>query len=198
MKRREMADAASRRDSVDRRFGDMPIASMNDLQRSINDALVEYLHPDRVGTGAMIGGSMAALLRSPKLAEVVGRMVAVHFDELSLPPMVTEVAILATARHWECAFILFMHRRRAIAFGVDPTVVDTVVAGDGLDRNGEFGDVCYFTLELLQAGDVTDDSFSRVVGRWGLQGAVELISTVGFYTMLCFVLNVDRYPVPHE
>ena len=55
-----------------------------------------------------------------------------------------------------------------------------------------------FATQLLRDGDVSDEVFGRVADRWGRQGAVELIATVGFSSMIALVLNVDRYPVPLE
>jgi 4-carboxymuconolactone decarboxylase len=43
---------------------------------------------------------------------------------------------------------------------------------------------------------VTDDAFDAVVSRWGKQGAIDLIGVLGYYSLVSFVLNVDRYPPP--
>ena len=48
----------------------------------------------------------------------------------------------------------------------------------------------------MTTGDVTDEQFAAVRDRFGLEGAIELIGTVGYYTLVSFILNVDRYPVP--
>jgi hypothetical protein len=53
-----------------------------------------------------------------------------------------------------------------------------------------------FTSELLENGGVTDDGWQAIVDRWGKRGAIELIVTVGYYCLISFVLNVDRYPLP--
>jgi 4-carboxymuconolactone decarboxylase len=177
-----------------RRFGEMPIEEMNTAQRAVNDRLVQYLNPKH--TGSAIGGPMAALLRSPKLAEAVGEMVTTVFDDLSVPRTAAEVAILVTARHWNCDYEFDLHRRFAAKFGVDPAVVDAIENRARLELTGELGDVYDFSIQLLRDGDVEDEAFKRVADRWGQQGTVELIAIVGFYSMLALVLNVDRYPPP--
>ena len=41
-------------------------------------------------------------------------------------------------------------------------------------------------------------AWDRVVERWGKQGAMDLIAAVGYYTLVSFALNIDRYPVPGD
>lgn len=180
----------------DRRFGQLPIEEMNSAQRAVNDWLVEYLHPEQMGTGATMGGPMAALLHNAKLAELTGQMATLIFDELSLPRSATELAILLTARHWNCNFSFDTHRRYAIKFGIKSAVVDAIEIGARPELDGELDQVYDFAAQLLRDGDVSDEAFERVAHRWGRQGAVELIATVGFSSMIALVLNVDRYPVP--
>lgn len=178
-----------------RRFGGLPTHEMNPAQRSVNDWLVEYLHPERAGRGASIGGPMEALLRSPKVAEAIGGMVPLMFDGLSIPRTVMELSVLLTARHWNCHFEFDTHRRYAALHGVAPETVEAIAKGDRPKLVGELSETYTFVLQLLRNGDVEDEAFSSVAQRWGQQGAVELITTVGFYSMLAMILNVDRYPV---
>jgi 4-carboxymuconolactone decarboxylase len=170
---------------------------MDSEQRAINDWLVEYLRPGRTGTGETIGGPMDALLHSPKLAEMVGRMVPLIFEGLTVSRKATELAVLVTARYWNCNYEFGVHRRHAATFGLDLSIVDAIEVGIRPELDDQLEAVFKFVTQLLQDGDVSDGVFDTVVNIWGLQGTVELISTVGFYTMLAFVLNVDRCPVPN-
>ncbi|MCE0765970.1 hypothetical protein LWC35_24145 [Pseudonocardia kujensis] len=183
-------------DEPRRRFGDLPAEEMDPAQRAVNDRLVAYLYPDRAGDGSVIGGPMAALLRSPGLAEGVGRLVPLMFEGLSIPRTAVELAVLLTARHWNCHFEFHTHRRYAARFGLDPEVVEAIAHGVRPELGGELADTHDFVGELLRDGDVDDATFAAVADRWGRQGAVELITAVGFYTSLALVLNVDRYPAP--
>jgi 4-carboxymuconolactone decarboxylase len=180
--------------AIERRFGDMSIEEMNKAQRVINDRLVQYLNPKQAGSA--IGGPMAALLRSPRLAEAVGKMVTTVFDDLSVQRTAAEIAILVTARHWNCHYEFDLHRRFAAKVGVDSAVVEAIEIGARPELIGELGDVYDFSIRLLRDGDVDDVTFKRVADGCGRQGAVELIAIVGLYSMLALVLNVDRYPPP--
>ncbi|EME17919.1 carboxymuconolactone decarboxylase family protein [Rhodococcus triatomae] len=106
------------------------------------------------------------------------------------------MAILLTARYWDCHFLFAMHRTLAVKHGIRPGDIDSVAFGERPDLSGGLGETYRFVAQLLRCGDVDDDTFAPVAKRWGQQGAVELIATVGFYSMLAMVLNVDRHPVP--
>jgi 4-carboxymuconolactone decarboxylase len=176
----------------------MPVEEMDDAQRTVNDWLVAYLRPGQAGTGEALGGPMDALLHSPKLAELTGQMATLMFEQLSLPRKATEVVVLVTARHWNCNFEFHIHRRYAGKAGLDSAVVEAIETGVRPQLPPELDDAYEFAVQLLRHGDVSDDLFARIVDRWGRRGAVELVATVGYYSFLAFVLNVDRYPVPTE
>jgi 4-carboxymuconolactone decarboxylase len=57
-------------------------------------------------------------------------------------------------------------------------------------------DVARFAGLLLTNGYVDDDAFAAVEAHLGLPAALELTVTVGYYCLIAFVLNVDRYPLP--
>jgi 4-carboxymuconolactone decarboxylase len=141
---------------------------------------------------------MAALLYNQKLADLTGQMATQIFDELSVSRIATELAILLTARHWNRNYSFDTHHRCAIKFGMKEKVVDAIEIGAHPKLDDELEPVYEFATQLLRDGDVSDEVFGRVADRWGRQGAVELIATVGFSSMIALVLNVDRYPVPLE
>ena len=55
-----------------------------------------------------------------------------------------------------------------------------------------------FCTELLQTGRVSDPSFDEALALLGEGGVVELVCTVGYYSLVAFMVNVDRQPVPDD
>ena len=53
-----------------------------------------------------------------------------------------------------------------------------------------------FSHELHTHRQVSDDTYQKVVNRFGEQGVMDLIAVNGYYTLIAMVLNVDRPPVP--
>ena len=50
--------------------------------------------------------------------------------------------------------------------------------------------------ELLQTRQVSDASYAALVQRFGEAGAVDLMGTMSYYTLVSMSLNVDQYPLP--
>jgi 4-carboxymuconolactone decarboxylase len=82
--------------------------------------------------------------------------------------------------------------------GLDPAIADAIAAGEVPTLGDDARAVYDFVTSLLATGQVTDDQFAAVVARWGATGAADLIGVTGYYTLVSFVLNVDRYPVPGD
>ena len=176
----------------DRRFGPLPLDDMTPEQRAIADAILRG--PRGGSTG--LRGPFEAYLRSPGMADPAQRLGEhVRFRSV-IPAALNEMAILLTARHWIAQFEWYAHRQLAEAAGLDPAVSDAIKAGErpALDRDAAA--VYDFATELLAGGQVSDATWDAVVDRWGKPGAMDLIAAVGYYTLVSFTLNVDRYPVP--
>jgi 4-carboxymuconolactone decarboxylase len=144
-------------------------------------------------------GPFPALLRSPELADRVQHLGEYIRFGNALPAALKELAVLLTARKWAAEFEWWAHRQFALEAGLAPAIVDAIAAGrrpDELDR--EQAAVYEFTSELLASGGVADETFDTARALLGDQGVVDLTCTVGYYSLVAFVLNVDRVPVPHD
>lgn len=175
-----------------RRFGPLPLESMTPEQRAVADAITAGPR----GRAGGLQGPFEALLRSPGLADPAQQLGAFVRFGSSLPRALNEMAIIMVARRWTAQFEWYAHRRMAVDAGLDPAVADAIAAGRRPDLDGDGTAVYEFVTELLERGDVSDASFAAVESRWDKRGAVELIGAVGYYTLVSFVLNVDRYPLP--
>ena len=178
---------------TERRFGPLPLEAMNDDQRAVADAILSG--PRAMSTG--LRGPFEALLHSPGLADPAQRLGEHIRFHSSLPSALNELAIIMVARRWTAQFEWHAHRQMAIDAGLEPAVADAIAVGEVpplMDGNAEA--VYEFVTQLLDTGDVTDEQWDAVVQRWGKHGAIDLIGAVGYYTLVSFILNVDRYPVP--
>jgi 4-carboxymuconolactone decarboxylase len=170
----------------------LPPESMTAEQQRVAEAIKSG--PRAGSTG--LRGPFEALLQSPGLADPAQHLGAhVRFGS-SLPTALNEMAIILVARRWTAQFEWYAHREMAEQAGLDPAIADAIAAGRHPDLDADAAAVYEFAVELLERGDVSDERFDAVVSRWGKRGAVDLIGAVGYYTLVSFVLNVDRYPVP--
>jgi 4-carboxymuconolactone decarboxylase len=176
----------------DRRFGPLPLDAMTAEQRAVADAILAG--PRSMSTG--LRGPFEALLRSPGLADAAQHLGEQIRFRSSLPARLNELAIILCARRWTAQFEWFAHRQLAIDAGLDPAVADAIAAGERPVLDDDGAAVLDFASQLLEEGSVDDERFAAVVDRWGQRGAMDLIGAVGYYTLVSFVLNVDRYPLP--
>ena len=51
-------------------------------------------------------------------------------------------------------------------------------------------------MELQRNHSVSDATYERAVERFGEQGVIEVVSLMGYYTMISMILNTSRAPLP--
>src|SRR5688572_5408448 len=82
------------------------------------------------GPRGMLVGPLRAALHRPDLAEVWQQFGAMLRYGTSLPPRLSELAILVTARRWNSQLEWHVHAAMALEAGLDPQAVETLkVAG---------------------------------------------------------------------
>ena len=115
----------------------------------------------------------------------------------SLPERIRELAICIVARETSNQFEWQTHAPKALEAGVAREAIDAVAAGRrprGL-TSGEDA-VTDFVAELMQRHGVGDRTYEEAVRHFGEPGAVELTTLVGYFVMVCWVMNVARTPGP--
>lgn len=149
------------------------------------------------GKRGSMQGPYNVLLRSPELGELAQRFGAHTRFHSSLPLRLNELAILLVARFWRCEFVWWAHRRIASENGLPDALIDAVFAevppaGMAPDEAAVHG----FCSELLRTRRVADAAYAALVACFGETGAVDLMGTMSYYTLVSMSLNVDRYPLP--
>jgi 4-carboxymuconolactone decarboxylase len=174
------------------RFPPIGRAAMTDAQRRLADDIAS-------GPRGGLAGPWTALLRSP----AIGSRFQLLGEEIrfrgTIPAALKELAVLLTARKWAAPFEWHMHHRLALDAGLPQALVDAVARDDvpaAMDAGQQT--VHRFCTELLQSGSVSDAAFADALALLGEGGVIELVCTVGYYSLVAFVLNVDRQPVPED
>ncbi len=166
----------------------MPADAMSDAQREAADALI-------AGPRKAVFGPFIPLLRSPELMSRVGKVGEyLRFDAV-LDVRIRELAMSLVARHVSNQFEWLMHAPLALKAGVPQASLDAIAAGKypSSAAPDEAAAVDLVT-ELLQHHGVCDASYAAALRQFGEQGVVELTTLVGYFTMVCWVMNVARTP----
>ena len=140
-------------------------------------------------------GPFLPLLRSPALMERVGRVGEYLRFESTLDARVRELATCAAVRHTSNQFEWTMHAPLAVKAGVAAEAIEALRVGArprALPADEEAA--LDFTRELLQTHGVSDPTYAAALAAFGEQGVVELASLVGYFVMVCWVMNVARTP----
>lgn len=166
---------------------------MSSAQRAVHDRIVS-------GPRGRLGAPFRAALHNPDLADSWQALGRVLRYETSLPRSLNELAILVTARRWNCDLEWAIHARDAVAAGLPPPYVDAIRNGTapGFGEDSEAQEIYDFAWQVLQTGDATDAAHAAIVQRWGELGVVELTALIGYYSMVAMTLTVQRVPIPPQ
>ncbi|SEF24007.1 4-carboxymuconolactone decarboxylase [Amycolatopsis pretoriensis] len=174
-------------------------ASLTDDQRELYDAIAGGPRaggpfPLTDAEGALTG-PFNAMLFAPPAGQALQRLGAAVRYETALGDRVRELAILAVAAHWDCAFERYAHEPAARAVGVTDA---QLAAGTLPDDLSAVEAAALRFVDALLEGDVDDVTYAETVPTIGNRVAVELTTLVGYYATLALQLRVFRVTVPVE
>lgn len=161
-------------------------------QRRVYDAIV-------VGPRGGVRGPFLAALHSPDLADKWQQLGELLRYRTSLPPRLSELAILITARFWDCQFEWHAHEQHALNGGVAKVAIDDI--RHHRVPNFEQADeraVYEYTKELHERRTVGQETHGRLVAALGLVAAVEMTALIGYYTMVAMTLNAHEILPPPD
>lgn len=151
----------------------------------------------RAGRRGTAPANVVAWLASPELARR-----AAHLGEFvrygtSLPPRLTELAILAVARRWSCAYEWAVHAVEAARAGVPAPIIDAIAQGQDAPLVEDADTIVFaFASALAAAGRVDDETYAEALAVLGERGVADLVGVVGYYTLVAFTLNAREVPAP--
>lgn len=164
--------------------------TMTPEQRQVYESIVK-------GPRGTLVGPLRAALHRPELAEKWQQFGELLRYRTSLPPHISEIAILVTARRWNAQVEWHMHSIAATNAGVDAAVIEDIKHGRrpaGADAQALA--VHDYSVELTANGNVSEQVYETVRRDWGDVGVVELTALIGYYTMVAMTLNAHDIPLP--
>jgi 4-carboxymuconolactone decarboxylase len=165
--------------------------AMNEAQRAAAEAIIN-------GPRKAIFGPFVPLLQTPVLMEHIGKAGEALRYNGTLPDSIRELVICIVARETSNQFEWQTHVPLAIKAGVPTEAIDALASGRR-PRVLPVNETCAidFVSELMQKHGVSDDTYAEAVSCFGTQGTVELTGVVGYFVMVCWIMNVARTPGPN-
>ncbi|HTS42568.1 MAG TPA: carboxymuconolactone decarboxylase family protein [Xanthobacteraceae bacterium] len=177
------------------RLKDIPDEQMNEPQRALRDAI--FAGPR--GKRPKLNGPFAIWLHAPHLGLVAQALGAHVRFKTSLPPRLSEFAILTTGQFWRAQYEWFAHAPMAERAGVLPKTIADLKAGRVPKSAPKDERALYdFIKELYRARRVSDRTYDRAHKILGDAGMVEFVATLGYYVLISMTLNVFHAQVPEE
>ncbi|HYM31439.1 MAG TPA: hypothetical protein VEU47_09085 [Candidatus Cybelea sp.] len=172
------------------RLAQIDPAKMNAEQKRVYDEIVS-------GPRGGARGPFNAWLRAPELAEHAQRLGAFVRFRASLGKKLSELAIIITAKHFQAQFEWYAHERLAREAGLDPAIIAAVKDGKRPAKMDAKETAVYDFCTLLFARNRVDDAaYARAVDAFGEAGVVEMVGTIGYYSLVSLTLNAFQVALP--
>jgi len=168
---------------------------MTAVQKALRDAI--YAGPR--GTRSKLTGPFQIWLNAPEFGNYAQALGAHVRFKTSLPPRLSEFAILCTAQIWRAHYEWHAHAPIAEKAGVSPKAIKEIQTGrvPKSAAKDEFA-IYEFVRELYKTKRVSDRAYKKVHAFLGDSGTVELIGICGYYAMIAMTLNVFRAQIPPD
>ena len=144
-------------------------------------------------------GPGSVMINVPKAHQKVIALNRHLRNSSTLSKKVQELAMIVTAREFDCQYIWNAHAASARSLGIADGVVDAIRDRKELPKlPADEGAVIRFGQELLRTKRVSKGSFQSVMEQFGKEGAVELGLIFGNYGMLAMLVNSFDVDIPPE
>jgi 4-carboxymuconolactone decarboxylase len=136
-----------------------------------------------------------AYIRNPDLAPRMLAMADYLRWNTSLPPRLSEFAILITARQWTAQYEWFAHYPLALKGGLDPKVANDIAAGKRPETMKDDEAALYdLAIALYRDKKVSDAVYKAALEKFGERGIMDII---GYYDLVSMTLITMQAEAPN-
>jgi 4-carboxymuconolactone decarboxylase len=173
---------------ADERFSELRLDQLTPEQQQM---AVMLKTPPR--SSELNGGPFNAYARSPGLGVLLLHVSDYVRFNSSLPPRLSEFAIMIAARQWSQPYEWRAHYPLAIKGGLDRQVLVDLGAGRRPQSMKDDETTLYdFCSELYRDKNVSDAVFKAALSRFGERGIMDLIGIIGYYDIASMALIVQK------
>jgi 4-carboxymuconolactone decarboxylase len=159
-----------------------PLGQLSPRQAEISERITSR----RGGTR----GPFLVWLRSPELCERVEALGAYCRFESALDLRLRELSLLIAARHFDAQYSWNAHVDKAVDAGVDRAAIERLARREDPEFAAPDEQLLYrFATEVLERHFVSDATFAAGLAAFGDRGLVDLIASLGNFSMLAMLLN---------
>jgi 4-carboxymuconolactone decarboxylase len=140
-----------------------------------------------------------AYIRSPALAPRLSALSDYLRWNTSLPPRLSELAILITARQWTAQYEWSVHYPLALKGGLDPKVLSDIAAGKRPEGMKDDEAALYdLAMALYRDKKVSDPIYKAARDSFGEHGVMDIIGILGYYDLVSMTLITMQADAPGD
>jgi 4-carboxymuconolactone decarboxylase len=156
------------------------------------------VYDEVVRTRGKLHGPLRAAILNPELADKWQMLGELLRYRTSLPPRLSELAILVTARHFDSQFEWYAHEAPALGGGLAPAVIDAIRDGRRPQFANRDEELIYeYSTTLHRSHFVDEMRYQAALAEFGALAIVELTALLGYYAMVAMTLNAHEIPLPN-
>ena len=165
------------------RLADLDPADLTTEQREVYDRII-------TGPRGQVAGPLRVWLHNPQLADRAQALGQYARYDTCLPPVLSELAILVTARIWSSGFEWAHHAPIARAAGLRGAVVTAIAAAEVPPFDDDMQQAVFaFSVELHRDRRVSDGAYAMAIEFLGEQAVLDLVAICGYYTLISMTIN---------
>jgi 4-carboxymuconolactone decarboxylase len=140
-----------------------------------------------------------AYIRNPELAPRLSALSDYLRWNTSLPPRLSEFAILITARQWTAQYEWFAHYPLALKAGLDAKVLGDISAGRRPENMRDDEAALYdLAMALYRDKKVADPVYQAALKKFGERGIMDIIGIMGYYDLVSMSLITMQAGAPND
>jgi 4-carboxymuconolactone decarboxylase len=138
-----------------------------------------------------------AYIRNPELAPKLSALSDYLRWNTTLPPRLSEFAILITARNWTAQYEWAAHYPLALKAGLDAKILSDLSAGRRPENMRDDETALYdLATALYRDKKVSDAVYRAAVEKFGERGVMDIIGIIGYYDLVSMTLITAQVAAP--
>lgn len=165
------------------RIDPIPRDEMSAEQIRVNDIIAAPR------AGGQASGPFAVWLRTPEFAELAGDFGTYLRTQTTLPRRLLELTVLVTAREWTAQYEWYAHEKFVTVAELDAEMVEDLRLGKTPEFKAVDETVVYdVATEIHETKTLSGETYQRALDTLGEQTVIDLLTIIGYYTMIAVVL----------
>ena len=173
------------------------MARLPELNEATLSPAQKTVYDDIMRVRGRVRGPFAVWLRNAELAEGTLKLQDLFASRVQMERRLIQLMILVAARFAGAQYAWYIHEPHALQHGVARDIVEAIRERRTPIFDKEDERLVYdITLELNTTHALSETTFKRGMAMFDEQRMVELVSAIGFYSMVAMTLNAFDVTVP--